>query len=169
MVQETVESRRVSSLQGFGLIILIVGGVYLMSGLAGWLQSQFHFEYAGLLIWLYAGLMALLVMRFRIMAYRYTYYEGRLMMERKFGGHAKILVNVPLCDVKALGPMDEVLARYPDAKPINRLYLKEKAQEKPVMAMIYAQDGAKCAALFQPSAAMQKLIREHMGFPKEEI
>ncbi|HIS98737.1 MAG TPA: hypothetical protein IAA59_00740 [Candidatus Faecaligallichristensenella faecipullorum] len=168
MIQETIEGRRVSSIQGFLLIIAIVAGMYLLSGLAGWLQAQLHFEQAGLLIWLYAGLMAVWLMRFRVMAYRYTYYEGRLMLERKFGDHAKILVNVPLCDVKALGPMAETLAKHPNAKPINRLYLKEKAAEKPVMALIYAQDGATRAALFQPSPALQALIRDHMGFPKEE-
>ena len=42
MIQETIEGRRVSSIQGFLLIIAIVAGMYLLSGLAGWLQAQLH-------------------------------------------------------------------------------------------------------------------------------
>lgn len=165
MYQQIVQGKKISPLMGIIWVVGIVAALMLTSILSQLIARIFAFEYASLLGWGVAALLAVWLMQSRIMEYRYTLSQGRLYLERKFGEHTKVLQQIELCDIAQLGPADELLPRFKKMGPVNNLCLK--ANPLPRMLLVYRLQGLTKMALIQPDEELTRLIREHMGFPKD--
>ena len=99
MIQQSVKGSPVPPLKG----ALIIAGLAVSIVLVSWVERAVAlstgFQYGSF-----------------VMAYRYTVTEGRFFIERVYGDHARIVYDIPLESVLAVGDKDEVFGRYGSAQ-----------------------------------------------------
>ena len=157
MKQQVVKSKQTSPLMGVLLILGMVAGLLVASFLGSLLNLLFHTNWCASIVWLLTALLAVHIMRDRIMEYRYTVANGRFYLERTFGEHySKVLLNLPLMDILAQGELESLKAAHPEIKFTRRAWLK--ACPLPKTAYIYRKDGALEFLVAQPDPEMKAAI-----------
>lgn len=154
MVQQRLKGRTVSPVKG----ILLVGGIVLSIVLVSWLERLIalttNIQYAGMAVWLLIVLEAMAVMRLSVMEYRYTVDDGRFFIERVYGDHARIVHDIPLSDIVAVGDQKEIFRVYGNGQSYDKAVLRENTLS--TKAIAYHKDGAEQMKLIliQPDEAI---------------
>ena len=145
MVQQRLKGRSVSPVQGLLIIagiifsIIFVSWLERVSGLAAGLQ------YGGMAVWLIIVAEAVAVMRLSVMEFRYTVDDGRFFIERVYGDHARIVHDIPLKDILAVGDQDEIFKKYGNGQSYDKATLREN--KLPKKAIAYRREGADAVRL----------------------
>lgn len=160
MVQQRLKGRTVSPVKG----ILLVSGIVLSIVLVSWLERLIalttNIQYAGMAVWLLIVLEAMAVMRLSVMEYRYTVDDGRFFIERVYGDHARIVHDIPLSDIVAVGDQKEIFRTYGNGQSYDKAVLRESTL--PTRAIAYKKDGADSVKLIlvQPDEAILGALSE---------
>lgn len=158
MVQQRLKGRTVSPVKG----ILLVGGIVLSIVLVSWLERLIalttNIQYAGMAVWLLIVLEAMAVMRLSVMEYRYTVDDGRFFIERVYGDHARIVHDIPLSDIVAVGDQKEIFRVYGNGQSYDKAVLRENTLS--TRAIAYHKDGAEQMKLIliQPDEAIMSAL-----------
>lgn len=158
MVQQRLKGRTVSPVKG----ILLVGGIVLSIVLVSWLERLIalttNIQYAGMAVWLLIVLEAMAVMRLSVMEYRYTVDDGRFFIERVYGDHARIVHDIPLSDIVAVGDQKEIFRAYGNGQSYDKAVLRENTLS--TKAIAYHKDGAEQMKLIliQPDEAIMSAL-----------
>ena len=160
MYQQDVKGKSISSLAGVGLIALIVLSIMAAGFLEQLIAVMTGFKYGSFLVWGLVIAEAVFVMRLSVKEYRYTLAEGRLVIESRYGDHVRVLYNIPLSDVAAVGPQDDVFRQYGNGQAYEKVFTRGYPAAPSGLA--YRKDGSIRLLSFQPDETMLSLIRQGM-------
>lgn len=166
MYQQDVKGKRLSTLAGVGLILMIVLSIIAAGILEKAIAMTTGFQYGSFLVWALVVAEAVLVMRLSVKEYRYTLTEGRLIIESRYGDHVRMLYDVPVADIAAIGPQDEVFRQYGNGQAFDRVFTRGCAV--PPSGLAYRKGGEIRLLSFQPDERMTSLIRQGMEAAKKE-
>lgn len=145
MVQQRLKGRSVSPIQG----VLIIAGIIFSIIFVSWLERVISLaaglQYGGMAVWLIIVAEAVAVMRLSVMEFRYTVDDGRFFVERVYGDHARIVHDIPLKDILAVGDQDEIFKKYGNGQSYDKATLREN--KLPKKAVAYRKDGADTVRL----------------------
>ena len=96
-------------------------------------------------VWLIIVAEAVAVMRLSVMEFRYTVDDGRFFIERVYGDHARIVHDIPLKDILAVGDQDEIFKKYGNGQSYDKATLREN--KLPKKAIAYRREGADAVRL----------------------
>ena len=102
-------------------------------------------QYGGMAVWLIIVAEAVAVMRLSVMEFRYTVDDGRFFIERVYGDHARIVHDIPLKDILAVGDQDEIFKKYGNGQSYDKATLREN--KLPKKAIAYRREGADAVRL----------------------
>lgn len=149
LVQE-IKNRQIRPLEGLLIVaIFFVGSVVL--SLISRILTHVH-TLLSLFVWISAVIAAYWLLRKQLLNYRYTISGGMLYLERLFGRQAKVLDTIPLMDIRARGPLDQMTKAHPDVKVQHKLALD--ACEYAKVAYLYRKKGMNYIAVLQPNPEM---------------
>lgn len=158
MVQQRLKGRSVSPIQG----VLIIAGIIFSIIFVSWLERVISLaaglQYGGMAVWLIIVAEAVAVMRLSVMELRYTVDDGRFFIERVYGDHARIVHDIPLKDILAVGDQDEIFKKYGNGQSYDKATLREN--KLPKKAIAYKKDGAEAVRLMliQPEEPLLRAL-----------
>ncbi len=160
MYQQDVKGRKLSMLAGIGLIALIVLSI-AAAGLLEQIISQLTDSGAGaIVVWLLVIAEVFFVLRLSVREYRYTVTDERLFIESRYGDSVRMLHDIPLSAVLAIGPQEEIFAKYGNAQAYDKVFTR--GYDVPLSTIVYLKDGENKLLSFQPDEKMREIIREHI-------
>ena len=145
MVQQRLKGRSVSPVQGLLIIAGIIFSIIFVSWLEGVISLAAGLQYGGMAVWLIIVAEAVAVMRLSVMEFRYTVDDGRFFIERVYGDHARIVHDIPLKDILAVGDQDEIFKKYGNGQSYDKATLREN--KLPKKAIAYRREGADAVRL----------------------
>lgn len=160
MIQQSVKGASVSPLKG----ALIIAGLAVSIVLVSWIERAIAlstgFQYGSFAVWALIIIEAVFIVRLSVMACRYTVTEGRFFIERVYGDHARIVYDIPLSSILAVGGKDEVFRKYGNAQSYDSVTIKSYPQ--PEKALAYAANYGEAAKLllFQPNDEIFAALNE---------
>ncbi len=162
MIQQSVKGRPLSRLAGVLLVLGLAASIVLVSWIERALAMTTGFQYGAFAVWALIIAEAAFVMRLSVMGYRYTVSDGRFFVERVYGDHARIVHDIPLSGVLAVGGRDDVFRRYGNAQAYDKAVMRQA--ECPEKALAYAPgkdaEGAARLMLFQPNEEILRALEE---------
>ena len=160
MYQQDVKGKKLSTLAGIGLIALIVLSI-AAAGLLEQIVSQLTGNGIGaIVVWLLVIAEVFFVLRLSVREYRYTVTDERLFIESRYGDSVRMLYDIPLSAVLAIGPQEEIFKQYGNAQAYDKVFTR--GYDVPMSAIVYLKDGENKLLSFQPDETMRELIREHI-------
>ena len=158
MVQQRLKGRSVSPLQGIAIVLGIVLSIMIVSWLERLISVAAGLQYAGMAVWLIVVAEAVAVMRLSVMEFRYTVDDGRFFIERVYGDHARIVHDIPLKDILAVGDQDEIFKKYGNGQSYDKATLREN--KLPKKAIAYKKEGAETVRLMliQPEEPLLRAL-----------
>lgn len=166
MYQQEVKGRHLSTLAGIGVILLIVLSIMAAGFLEQLIMLTTGFKYGSFFVWALVIAEAVFVMRLSVREYRYTLADGRLIIESRYGDHVRMLYDIPVADVAAIGPQDDVFRQYGNGQTYDRVFTRGCAVAPSGMA--YRRNDEIRLLSFQPDEKLIALIRQGMENAKEE-
>lgn len=160
MVQQRLKGRSLSPVQG----ILIIAGIIFSIIFVSWLERAISlmtgFQYGSMAVWLIIVAEVAALMRLSVMEFRYTVDDGRFFIERVYGDHARIVHDIPLRDILAVGDQDEIFRQYGNGQSYDKATLREN--KIPKKAIAYRRDGADTVRLIliQPEEAFLHALED---------
>ena len=162
MIQQSLKGRSISRPAGALAVLGLAASIVLVRWIELALAMTTGFQYGAFAVWALIVAEAAFVMRLSVMGYRYTVSDGRFFVERVYGDHARIVHDIPLSGVLAVGGRDDVFRRYGNAQAYDRAVLR--GAECPEKALAYAPgkgaDGAARLLLFQPNEEIFRALEE---------
>ena len=151
MIQQSVKGRQISPLAGILVVVGLAVSIVLVSWIERAIAMTTGFQYGSFAVWILIVIEAVFIMRLSVMACRYTVAEDRFFIERVYGDHARIVYDIPLSSILAVGEKDEVFKKYGNAQAYNSVVIKK--YEYPEKALAYAAKDGEAAKLllFQPN------------------
>ena len=164
--QQDINGKRVSPLVGIGLIALIVFSIMAVGTLEQLIARWTGFRYGSMVVWVIVAAEALLVMRLSVLEQRYVLTEERLLVMNRYGDHERVLYDIPLSAMAAVGPEKDVFARYGNGQAYDRAVTR--GSDIPVSALAWRGDGKTRLLLFQPDEKLTALLRERIDGQAEQ-
>lgn len=160
MVQQRLKGRSVSPIQGLLIIVGIIFSIIFVSWLERIINMTTGFQYGGMAVWLIIVAEAVAVMRLSVMEFRYTVDNGRFFVERVYGDHARIVHDIPMKDILAVGDQDEIFKKYGNGQSYDKATLRDN--KLPQKAVAYRKDGAETVRLIviQPEEPLLNALEE---------
>lgn len=146
---------------GAGLILLIVLSVMLAGFLEQVIALMTGHAQLGLLAWAVVAVEVFLLLRLSVREHLYTLSDGRLIIQSKYGKSVRMLYEIPVSSIEAIGPEDEVFGQYGNGQAFDKVMTR--GCEIKSSAMAYRKDGKTRLILFQPDEKMLSLIRAQMA------
>lgn len=158
MYQQEVHGKRMSNWMGVGLILLIVLSIMLAGFFEQVIALMTGFSQAGLLAWVLVAVEVFLLLRLSVREYLYTLSDGRLIIQSKYGKSVRLLYDIPIHSISAIGAEDEIFRKFGNGQPFDKVVTR--GCEIPAQAMAYRKDGNTRLILFQPDEKMIRLLNE---------
>jgi hypothetical protein len=111
-----------------------------------------------IVVWGLIGAEIFLLLRLSVREYRYTLTDGRLFIESRYGDSVRLLHEIPLSGVIAIGTQDEIFEKYGNAQAYDKVYTR--GCEIPLSALVYVKNGENKLLSFQPDETVRKIIEE---------
>lgn len=166
MYQQQVHGKRMSNWVGVGLIILIVLSIMLAGFLEQVIALMTGFSQAGLLAWALVAVEVFLLLRLSVREYLYTLSDGRLIIQSKYGKSVRLLYDIPVQSIAAIGAEDEIFQKFGNGQFFDKVVTR--GCEIPPRAMAYRKDGNIRLILFQPDEKMMRLLKEQASAARRE-
>ncbi len=161
MITQNVKGKKLGAVEGILLIVAIAAGLFAAALAASFFARKGNAVWGQLGVWLLAGLCAFWLMKTLLAEYQYTIASGKFYIERVFGGHSRVMLEVALEDVLFIGGDKEAAGRYPDSRiEANATVSGSEIQKK---CMAYRAGGKVCLMLFQPDAAVEKALEGRLS------
>lgn len=160
MYQQEVKGKKLSPLAGIGMIALIVVSIAAAGILERMIYELTQNSVGAALAWGLIGAEIFLLLRLSVREYRYTLTDGRLFIESRYGDSVRLMYEIALSSVIAIGAQDEIFERYGNAQAYDKVYTR--GCEIPLSALVYEKGGENKLISFQPDEKMIELIREAM-------
>ena len=151
MLEQTVQNRRPTPVEGLLIIAATVAAILLGSTLFGWLERWIGHA-ASLCFLVYGALIAIFLMNRYVMAYHYAASDDVLRLSHSYGRYRRFICDVWLNRVKAAGAPDELRRRFPDAR-VTRC-AKPKCDLAP-LALAWTSEGKTEIVVIQPDDALR--------------
>lgn len=154
----TITERVVKRQRPFWQVILVIIGLVISINSLITLCNMLGEKYAGVasIIVLLSSMAAcsLLIMKF-ISNYVYKLSHDRLIIERAVGKRNNVLLELDICEIKSIKPIDELVKD----KDIERIYkfVYDKKEEN-VVCGEFTRDEKKYRFVFKPSQRMLKIL-----------
>ncbi len=160
MIQQRLKGRSVSPVQGLLIIAGIIFSIIFVSWLERVISLAAGLQYGGMAVWLIIVAEAVAVMRLSVMEFRYTVDAERFFIERVYGDHARIVYDIPLGDILAVGDQDAVFKEYGNGQSYDKATLREN--RLPVKAVAYRKAGADAPQLMliQPDESLLHALED---------
>ena len=165
MYQQDVKGKKISSLAGVGMIVLIVLSI-CAAGLVEQVIAQLTGSMVGsVIVWGLVIAEVFLLLRLGVKEYRYTLTEGRLFIETRYGNSTRIIHDIEVSDMLAIGSEEEIFGKYANGQTYDKVFTKGCGVPASVIA--YQKKGETKLLLFQPDGKLKALIEEQMGARQE--
>ena len=151
MIQQTVKGRSVSPLGGALLIVGLAVSIVLVSWIERAIALSTGFQYGSFAVWALIVVEAMLIVRLSLMSCRYTVSDGRFFIERVYGNRARIVYDIPLDAVLAVGDRDEIFRRYGNAQAYDSVSIRRQVIPEKALAYAAKNGGPARLLLFQPN------------------
>lgn len=158
--------------QGCLLVVLVAAFLFAAQFVFTFLQyvltyfrilgAQAAYTVASVAYWLFGGFLALRFLRDYVLNYLYTANTKQLQVERVYGpGRPRLMENVYFSRLKAIGDLEAMKKRFPNAK-VLRATLRRATP--PVKAVAYDTTEGMKILLLQPNeelwAHLQAVLKE---------
>ncbi len=160
MIQQTVKGRSVSPLAGALIVLGLAASIVLVSWVERAIALSTGFQYGSFAVWAVIVAEAVFIVRLSVMACRYTVAEGRFFIERVYGDHARIVYDIPLGSVLAVGERDDIFRRFGNAQAYDSVCIRKCGLPEKALAYAAKDGGAAKLLLFQPNDEIQAALRE---------
>lgn len=160
MYQQEVKGKKISSLAGAGMILLIVLSIMAAGFLEQLIAVMTGLSFGAMLVWAMVVVEVFFLLRLGVREYRYTLTEGRLFIESRYGNSTRIIHDIAVSAIRAIGPEEEVFAAYGNGQTYDRVF--SKGCDVPASVIAYLKDGETRLLLFQPDEKLTGLIRSQM-------
>ena len=161
MYQQDVKGRKISPLAGVGMIALIVVSIMLAGFLEQLIAQLTGLGFGAMLVWALVAVEVFFLLRMGVREYRYTLTEGRLFIESRYGSSTRIIHDVAVASIRAIGPEDEIFAAYANGQTYDKVFVKD--DETPASVIAYEKDEEMKLLLFQPDEKLVGLIKQQMS------
>lgn len=160
MYQQDVKGKKISPLVGVGMILLIVFSI-MAAGILEQVIAQITGKSLGaMLVWALVVLEVFMLFRMSVREYRYTLADGRLFIEARYGNSTRIIHDIALSAVQAIGPEEEIFREYANGQTFDKVFTKGCDIQPRVIA--YRKDGEIKLLLFQPDEKLTQLIESEI-------
>jgi membrane protein YdbS with pleckstrin-like domain len=161
MIQQHVHTKQTSPLEGVLLIVEMFMGLMIAVIGANAVVKFTGIQYLAYAVWIAVVAVAALLLRGRILEFRYTVSDGVLYVERLYGKQSRVLTQVPLSKIKEFAPEKEVLDKYKDAaRTVTKTVLP--TCDIPHMALAYKNEDTLQVVVMQPDETMKQAIESGM-------
>lgn len=160
MYQQDVRGKKISPLIGAGMILLIVFSIMAAGILEQVIAQMTGMSFGAMLVWALVVLEVFLLFRLSVREYRYTLAEGRLFIEARYGNSTRIIHDIALASVLAIGPEEEIFREYANGQAFDKVFTK--GCELPARVIAYRKDGEIKLLLFQPDEKLTALIEKEL-------
>ena len=160
MYQQDVKGKKISPLAGAGMIVLIVVSIMLAGFLEQVIAQLTGLGFGAMLVWALVVVEVFFLLRMGVREYRYTLTEGRLFIESRYGNSTRIIHDIAVASIRAIGPEEEIFAAYANGQTYDRV--TSKGCEVPASVIAYEKDEEIKLLLFQPDEKLIGLIRQGM-------
>ena len=161
MYQQDVKGKKISPLIGVAMIALIVVSIMAAGILEQVIAQMTGMTLGSMLVWALVVLEVFLLFRLSVREYRYTLTEGRLFIEARYGNSTRIIHDISLTAVQAIGPEEEIFKQYANGQAFDRVFTKGCEIRPSVIA--YRKGDEIKLLLFQPDDTLIELIRREMA------
>ena len=151
MIRQNVKGRSVPPILGALIVLGLAASIVLVSWVERAVALSTGFQYGAFAVWALVVAEAVFIARLSVMSCRYTVAEGRFFIERVYGDHARIVYDIPLDAVLAVGGKDEVFARYGSAQTYDSVTIRKYPLAEKALAYAAKDGGAARLLLFQPN------------------
>lgn len=161
MYQQEVKGKKVSSMVGIGMIVLIVFSI-MAAGILEQALAQFTgMTFGSMLVWALVVLEVFMLFRLSVREYRYTLADGRLFIEARYGNSTRIIHDISLAAVQAIGSEEEIFKDYANGQTFDKVFTKGCDIQPSVIA--YRKDEEIKLLLFQPDEKMVQMIQNEVS------
>ena len=160
MYQQDVKGKKVSALAGIGMVLLIVLSIVAAGFLEQVLVLMTGVSYGSIVVWGLVIVEIFLLLRLSSREYRYTLTEGRLFIESRYGNSTRIIHDISVNAIEAIGPEQEIFQTYGNGQAYDRVFTKGCGIAPSVIA--YRKDGEVKLLLFQPDEKLAGMIKEQI-------
>ena len=160
MYQQDVKGKKISPLAGIGMILLIVVSIMAAGVLEKAIAQLTGLTFGSMLVWALVVIEVFMLFRLSVREYRYTLAEGRLFIEARYGNSTRIIHDIALSAVQAIGPEDEIFREYANGQTFDKVFTKGCKLESRVIA--YRKDEEIKLLLFQPDEKLTQLIQSEL-------
>jgi len=158
MIQQTLKGRPVSRPAGLLIVLGLAVSIVLVSWIERAVALTTGFQYGSFAVWALIVAEAAAVIRLSVMAYRYTVADGRFFVERVYGDHARIVHDIPLDAILAVGAKDDVFRHYGNAQAYEQAVMRHSGL--PEAAIAYARKAdAPGLLVIQPDEKILAALR----------
>ena len=151
MLQQTVQNKRPTPLEGVVIVALTAGAVLLGARLFGALERWIG-QASSLCFIVYGALIAIFLMNRYVMGYHYAASDDMLRVSATYGRYRRFVCDVWLNRVQAWGSPDELRRRHPSAR-VTRC-AKPRCDLEP-MALVWTSGSGTEILVFQPDDALR--------------
>ena len=157
-MKQTVERKRLSALQGVGLILGLVAVLVILNFLCGtFLARWIGYNPASLVFWILGGGIALWMLHAYIVKYVYELTDDVLRLNRSYGKRPRHIEDIYLHRIKFVGEPEEAKKRFPEAKKVSAT---RGGVDLPVTAVVYRTADGEGIALIQANAELKAKLEE---------
>ena len=164
--QQDIAGKRLTPLAGIGLILLIVLSIVAAGLLERFIAQRTGFQYGSMAVWLLVGLEAVLVARMSTQSQRYVLTGSNLIMMQLHGENPRILFDIPVSSVLAVGPEDEVFRRHGNGQAYDKAITR--GCDIPRSALAYRKDDKVHLVVFQPDEKLLRLLKDAINESADE-
>ena len=164
MYQQDVKGKKTSPLAGVGMILLIVVSIMAAGILERVIAQMTGMTFGSMLVWALVVLEVFFLFRLSVREYRYTLADGRLFIEARYGNSTRIIHDISVSAILAIGPEDEIFRQYANGQAYDKVFAKGCSIESRVIA--YRKDEEIKLLLFQPDEKLLALIQRELPSDK---
>jgi len=164
MYQQDVKGKKTSPLAGVGMILLIVVSIMAAGILEQAIAQMTGMTFGSMLVWALVVLEVFFLFRLSVREYRYTLADGRLFIEARYGNSTRIIHEIAVSAIQAIGPEEEIFGQYANGQTYDKVFTKGCAIEPRVIA--YRKDEEIRLLLFQPDEKLLELIQRELPADK---
>ena len=159
MIQR-VKGRTVSPIAGVLIVLGLAVSIVLVSWIERAVAMTTGFQYGSFAVWAIVAAEALAVTRLSVMELQYALEDGHFVVRRVYGQNGRVVYDIPVNRIEALGGRDDIFRRYGNAQTYDSAVVRGAGI--PEMALVYHRDGRDQASLLviQPDEAMQAALND---------
>ena len=163
MTRQTLRGKSLTPLQGLLIILGFVVSIVLVSWLEQALDMATGLGNGRFIVWILIVVEAFFALRLTFKSYRYTLIEDRFVIEALYGDQARVVWDIPVNRVVALGPKDEIFKRYGNGQAYESATVKGTNLD--IMALAWRRENGDATALLllQPDEAMRAALEEALS------